>query len=174
MDALDHNFTVTVASDSVDAAKGIRNLTMVVHHPGIIWTSELTCLRSQAMSLNLITPLAIAFDAHVLKWTLDNNPPNEFARHHIKEASFHGTDVWSVDLSIKIPETPSWSTANGKIRVDFVGIHEKAMWPGKKAEKEEGGRAMVLFEEFDNWVEKEYSGKIDTTLLGCAGGVAWV
>ena len=117
---------------------------------------------------------AVAFDAHVLSWTLDNNPPDEFARHHIKEGSFYGNDVWSVDLSIKVPQASSWSTDDGKIRVDFVGVHEKAMWPGKKAEKEQGGRAMVLFEEFDEWLETEKGGKIDGTLLGCVGGVAWV
>jgi hypothetical protein len=32
----------------------------------------------------------IAIDAHVLKWTLDDNPPNELAQHHINEASFYG------------------------------------------------------------------------------------
>ncbi len=79
-----------------------------------------------------------------------------------------------MDLSIKVPETPSWSSNNGKIRVDFVGIHEKAMWPGKRAEKEFGGSAMVLFEELDDWLEKEKGGKVDATLLGCVGGVAWV
>ena len=124
---------------------------------------------------------AIAFDAHVLEWTLDNNPPDEYARHHIKEGSFYGHDVWTVDLLVKFPPPPpppaSSSTdddVSGKIRVDFVGIHEKAMWPGKKAEKAEGGRAMQLFEEFDVWLEEKTGGTVDATLLGCVGGVAWV
>ena len=105
---------------------------------------------------------------------MDNNPPDELARHHIKEGSFYQQDSWSVDLVIKIPQRESWSTTDGIIRVDFVGIHEKAMWPGKKAEKEEGGRAMILFEEFDEWLQTEMGGKIDGTLLGCVGGVIWV
>lgn len=75
---------------------------------------------------------------------------------------------------IQMPEKPSWSTSDGHFRVDFVGIHEKAMWPGKKAEKAEGGQAMVLFERFDEWIQNEKGGKIDGTLLGCVGGVAWV
>lgn len=105
---------------------------------------------------------------------MDKNPPNELARHHIKEGSFYEQDVWSVDLVIKIPQPSTWSTSDGTLRVDFVGIHEKAMWPGKRAEKEQGGRAMVLFEEFDAWLDNEKGGKIDGTLLGCVGGVAWV
>lgn len=104
----------------------------------------------------------IAFDAHVLKWTLDDSPPDEHARHHIKEASFYGQDTWTVDLTIKLPTAP--------LNVDFIGIGEKRMWPGKKAEKEEGGRAMVLFEKFDKYVEESTNGTVDVMLLGCLGG----
>ena len=90
-------------------------------------------------------PVAVAFNAHVLEWNLDNNPPDEYVRHHIKEAAYYGHDVWTVDLIIKLPPpaSPSEGQEQGKIKVDFVGIHEKAMWPGKKAEKTEGGRAGV-------------------------------
>jgi hypothetical protein len=105
---------------------------------------------------------AIAFDAHVLKWTLDNNPPDEYARHHIKEASFYDVDTWNLDLVIKIPDSGRRS-----ITVNYVGIKEKAMWPGKMKEKAEGGRAMALFEDLDNWLE---AGTVDATLLGCVGG----
>ena len=113
---------------------------------------------------------AIAFDAHVLEWTLDKNPPAEYARHHIKEGSFYGHDTWSLSMVVKIPE----HDPGARITVNFVGIHEKAMWPGKKAEKALGGRAMKLFEEFDGWLERETGGTVDALLLGCVGGVAVV
>ncbi|KAI0343326.1 hypothetical protein BDW22DRAFT_1394270 [Trametopsis cervina] len=158
-DALDHSYSVVAVNDTVDKVAGTRSLTLQVNHPGIIWST-------------------IAFDAHVLEWTLDKNPPDEYARHHIKEASFYGHDVWSVDLLVKLPTVGSANGGTpdqeGKIRVDFVGIHEKAMWPAKKAEKAEGGRAMQLFEELDTWLEVEKGGTVDATLLGCVGGVAWV
>lgn len=125
--------------------------------------------------LDLTLPVpAVAFDAHVLEWTLDKNPPAEYARHHIKEGSFYGHDVWTVDLLIKHPPPTSTFDHGGKIRVDFVGIHEKAMWPGKKAEKAQGGRAMQLFEELDGWFDETKGGTVDATMLGCVGGVAWV
>lgn len=127
-------------------------------------------MSEKVINTNKFNTIAVAFDAHVLKWTLDNNPPDEYARHHIKEGSFYGHDTWTVDMLIKLP--PGQST--GGLRIDFVGVHEKAMWPGKKAEKELGGRAMQLFEEFDTWLEQEKGGTIDATLLGCVGGVAWV
>lgn len=109
----------------------------------------------------------IAFDAHVLAWNLDDDPPNEFARHHVKEASFYGVDSWSVDLVIKVPP----QTTSERLRVDIVGIQEKGMWPAKKAEKDEGGPAMVLFEKLDAWLEEKYEGTIDALLLGTVGGV---
>lgn len=117
---------------------------------------------------------AVAFDAHVLNWTLDKDPPDEYARHHIKEGSFYGHDVWSIDMLVKIPSHTGTDADNGKIRVDFVGIHEKAMWPGKRAEKEQGGPAMKLFEEFDAWLDETKGGTVGATLLGCVGGVAWI
>ena len=76
LDPLDFSFAVTAVNDEVDAAAGTRKLTLKVTHPGIIWT-------------------AVAFDAHVLKWDLDDNPPDEYARHHIKEGSFYGHDTWT-------------------------------------------------------------------------------
>jgi len=115
---------------------------------------------------------AIAFDAHVVEWTLDKNPPNEYARHHVKEASFYGVDTWSIDLVYKLP--PSDSPSSHLLRVHFSGIKEKAMWPGKKGEKEKGGRAMALFEDLDEYVDKKFEGTVDVLLLGCLGGVVTV
>ncbi|OCH96275.1 hypothetical protein OBBRIDRAFT_809204 [Obba rivulosa] len=152
LDPLDQTFKVSAANDTIDWAAGTRSLTLVVEHPGVIWTT-------------------IAFDAHVLKWTLDRNPPDGFARHHVKEASFYGHDRWSMDVVIKLPEGSDAPEAP-KLRVNFVGVHEKAMWPGKKAEKEAGGHVMRLFEEFDNWIADYTGDTVDVMLLGCVGGVA--
>lgn len=112
----------------------------------------------------------VAFDAHVLKWTLDDNPPDEFARHHIKEASFYGSDTWTVDLVLKLPE----NAADEGFAVNFVGLQEKGMWPAKQGEKEAGGLAMELFEELDGWLEQRYQGTVDALLLGCVAGVVTV
>lgn len=106
----------------------------------------------------------------MLQWTLDDNPPDEYARHHIKEASFYNHNTWSVDLVTKLQP----GLEDGKVKVNFMGINEKAMWPGKKAEKALGGRSMQLFEEFDAWIEREKGGTVDALLLGCVGGVSVV
>lgn len=58
------------------------------------------------------------------------------------------------------------------LRVNFVGIKENTMWPGKKAEKHKGGQAMQLFEELDGWLEQHTQGTVDALFLGCVGGVA--
>ncbi|KAH9839719.1 uncharacterized protein C8Q71DRAFT_905143 [Rhodofomes roseus] len=151
LDAIDHGFAVSATNDTTDRHSGTRSLTLLVRHPGIIWT-------------------AIAFNAHVLKWTLDESPPEEYARHYVKEGSFYGHDAWSLDMVVKIPE----HDPDARIAVNFVGIHEKAMWPAKVAEKAHGGRAMQLFEEFDAWLEKETAGTADALLLGCVGGITIV
>jgi hypothetical protein len=111
----------------------------------------------------------IAFDAHVLKWNLDKNPPTEYARHHVKEASYYKQDTWTLDLVVKLPEDGSRG-----ILFNFIGLQEKAMWPGKKAVKAQGGPAMKLFENLDAWLEKKTGGTVDATLMGCVAGTAVV
>ena len=118
-------------------------------------------------------PLVIAFDAHVLEWTLDNNPPDEFARHHIKEASFYGTDTWTVSMTIKYPSVRDEESAttgmDSALKIEFVGIQEKRMWPAKKAESD-GSQAMQLFQAFDAWIDEKTGGTVDALLLGCVRG----
>ncbi|KAJ7625774.1 hypothetical protein FB45DRAFT_922289 [Roridomyces roridus] len=144
------SFKLEAVNDVVDFTAGTRSFTLQIHHPGLIWT-------------------VIAFDAHVLKWNLDDNPPTEYARHHVKEASFYGVDVWTLDLTIAIPET-----GNEKIAFNFIGLQESGMWPAKKAVKMEGGPAMKLFEELDGWLETKMGGSVDAVLLGCVAGAAFV
>lgn len=148
----EEQFTVSAVNDTLDENKGTRTMTLKIDHPGIMWT-------------------VIAFDAHVLEWTLDNSPPEEFARHHIKEASFYGTDVWTVDMTIKWPPPPTAhprSSVDG-LRVNFIGIQEKRMWPAKKAEAD-GSQAMQLFREFDAWLDEKTGGSVDALLMGCVSG----
>ena len=110
----------------------------------------------------------IAFDAHVLSWQLDKNPVPYFARHHIKEASFYGVDRWTLDLVINATtkgERPS-------LKIDYQGIQEKGMWPGKQAERE--GPAMDLFEKLDAWLDERPGVAFDALLLGCVFGVVTI
>ncbi|KAF8141333.1 hypothetical protein EV363DRAFT_1391803 [Boletus edulis] len=150
----EERFSVTAVNHTIDELAGTRKFTLRVDHPGIIWT-------------------VIAFDAHVLEWTLDNNPPDEFARHHIKEASFYGTDTWTVSMTIKHPSArgeDSATTSKGPaLKIDFVGIQEKRMWPGKRAESD-GSQAMKLFQAFDTWIDEKTGGAVDAMLLGCIRG----
>jgi len=146
---------ITAVNDVIDEELGTRKLTLKIDHPEVIWT-------------------AIAFDAHVIEWTLDKNPPNEYARHHVKEASFYGVDTWSIDLVYKLPPSDSGSPSSHLLKIHFSGIKEKAMWPGKKGEKDKGGRAMALFEDLDEYVEKKFGGTVDVLLMGCLGGVVTV
>lgn len=118
----------------------------------------------------------IAFDAHVLQWNLDDNPPKEYVRHHVKEASFYGKNTWNLHLvlNLDIDGSSRDGEGEGELQINFIGIQEKGMWPGKKAVKAEGGVAMELFEELDAWMERRTSGTVDTMLLGCVGGVVSV
>lgn len=59
--------------------------------------------------------------------------------------------------------------ADAALKIDFIGIQEKRMWPGKKAESD-GSQAMMLFKAFDAWIEEKTGGTVDAMLLGCVRG----
>lgn len=161
------NIVVSAVNETIDVEAGTRSFTLQVYHPGVIWVGE--CFRYFFHSKSLMGSFpVIAFDAHVVSWELDNNPPDEYTRHLVKEASFYGQDTFSIDMTVKLPTLSS--PAGEGILVDYVGVAEKRMWPGKKAEKEAGGRAMVLFEEMDKYVDEHWAGKVDAMLLGCVTG----
>ena len=117
--------------------------------------------------------VVIAFDAHVLKWSLDDSPPDEYARHYIKEGSFYGTDTYSFDMIVKLPPSSASGSdeSNHGILVNYIGLQEKAIWPAKKSVKAQGGFSMMLFEEFDTWLETKTGGTVDALLVGCVAGV---
>ena len=100
---------------------------------------------------------------------MDGNPPDEHVRHHIREASFYNTDEWSVDLVLKLDA----DSDSDKLRVDFIGLEERGMWPAKQARVavEERGEALALFGEFDAWLETKTKGAVDALLMGTVAGV---
>ncbi|KIK67879.1 hypothetical protein GYMLUDRAFT_36677 [Collybiopsis luxurians FD-317 M1] len=154
-------FAIIATNDVLDLAAGTRSLKLVIWHPGLIWT-------------------VIAFDAHVLSWSLDSNPPDEYTRHHVKEASYYGTDTWEVDMVVKLQHPSAISTnesATGSILVNFIGLEEEGMWPGKKMLLEDRNvndsslASLRFLSELDAWVEEETEGRVDPLLLGCIAGV---
>ncbi|KAL1706111.1 hypothetical protein EV121DRAFT_202026 [Schizophyllum commune] len=137
-------FYARAIRDERDEAKGTRALTLEMYHPGLIWS-------------------VIAFDAEVLSWDLDNDPPAGRTRHHIKEASFHGVDRWEVELVVR---------DEGDIVIDYVGMQEDGIWPARKARFEMKGGAdsplpLRVFDALDTYIIERTAGAVDAMFLGC-------
>ncbi|KIO27275.1 hypothetical protein M407DRAFT_73396 [Tulasnella calospora MUT 4182] len=141
-------FTVTAVHDVFNYRSNTRSVTLLIDHPGIIWT-------------------AIAFDAHVLEWSLSSPPLEGYQRYHFKEASFYGTTQWKLDLVLSVPPR---HPERSKLRVDFMGIIEKGSWPGKKLDKHPAGPGIQLLEKLDEHLFKSTDDSVDAMLLSCVGG----
>ncbi|KAG8991503.1 hypothetical protein FRB90_001316 [Tulasnella sp. 427] len=141
-------FTITAVHDVFNYRLNTRLLTLVIDHPGIIWT-------------------AIAFDAEVLEWSLDTPPLKGFQRYHFKEASFYGTTQWKLDLVLSVPPR---HPERSKLTVDFMGIIEKGSWPGKKLDKHPVSPGIQLLEKLDEHLFKSTDDSVDAMLLSCVGG----
>lgn len=79
-----NSFIVKAVKDELDLEAGTRSVTLEINHPDIIWS-------------------VIAFDAEILEWDLPVKPPSGYRRHHIKEVSRYGKDVWSLRLLLRLP-----------------------------------------------------------------------
>ncbi|KAI4524854.1 hypothetical protein K525DRAFT_235287 [Schizophyllum commune Loenen D] len=137
-------FYARAIRDERDEKAGTRALTLEMYHPGLIWS-------------------VIAFDAEVLSWDLDNDPPAGRTRHHIKEASFHGVDRWEVELVVR---------DEGDIVIDYVGMQEDGIWPARKARFETKGGAdsplaLRVFDALDTYIIERTAGAVDAMFLGC-------
>lgn len=144
------SFRISTEKDVWHPSNNSRSLTLIMDHPGLIWT-------------------VIAFDAHVLSWSLDNSPPPYYTRHHVKEASFYGVDRWTADLVVNatVPDEKP------VLRIDFQGVQERGMWPGKKTDGQ-GLLSMELFKELDHWLENRTGGAYDTLMMGIVAGTVAV
>lgn len=116
----------------------------------------------------------LAFDAHVVNWSVDDSPPPSFSRHYIRGGSFYGIDTYSFSLDIKVPDEEN---LDAPLLINFIGIREDSMYPGKRGDgiKESAnnmlGHPMNLLELLDEYLEKETSGAVDSLLMGCVAGV---
>ncbi|KZT56782.1 hypothetical protein CALCODRAFT_470601 [Calocera cornea HHB12733] len=137
-------FSVHALDAFTDPVAGTRTFTLHVDHPGLIWT-------------------VLSFQASVLDWDLPDAPVEGFALHKIKEASFYMADQWSLRLTVNQTEP---------LLVNFIGIEEKSMWPGKREEGK--GPSMRMFADLDKWLYEHGGGGIDVTMFGCIAGALHV
>lgn len=77
---------MSATSSKLDHIRQRRALTLTIKHPGIIWS-------------------VIAFDGDIVKWDLPSLPQRGRRRHHVKEASGHGIDQWTLELELQLSES---------------------------------------------------------------------
>ncbi|EJU00467.1 hypothetical protein DACRYDRAFT_16916 [Dacryopinax primogenitus] len=138
-------FSVHALDIVLDPHTDTRTFTLHIDHPGLIWT-------------------VVSFQAEVLEWDLPDAPVEGHALHKIKEASFYMADQWSIRMTLN---------GTAPVLVNFVGIEERSMWPGKKArqgENREEKPSMRMFERLETWLEQKSDGGIDVNMFGCIAG----
>ncbi|KAI8084064.1 uncharacterized protein B0P05DRAFT_536029 [Gilbertella persicaria] len=119
MDSLSGPFPeVKVFNDSYDPVTGIRSLSLVCLSPSYTWT-------------------VIAFDGHVVDWSIQDEKPLSTSSHYVvRHVSGYGNDGWTLDLSVKVPEQDRAKAESGewKIRFEFTAL-EKEGFAGKGEER---------------------------------------
>jgi len=151
-------FHIRIVNETRDIRHRSRKLELEVHHPGLIWP-------------------VLAFDAHVLSWSVDDNPQGEFARHFIKAGSFYGVHSYNLSLEVQSGDNES---IEAPLLINFIGIREDAMYPGKQVDAKESSldgalsHPMNLLERLDGYLNREMDSAVDSLLMGCIAGVVRV
>jgi hypothetical protein len=113
---------VKLHNDRYDPETGIRSFSIVCLSPTYTWT-------------------VIAFDGHVVDWSIADELPLSASSHYVvRHVSGYGNDGWTMDLSVKVPEEDRKlaEAGNYKIRFEFTAL-EKEAFAGRGEERLIGG-----------------------------------
>ncbi|MBW0475805.1 hypothetical protein O181_015520 [Austropuccinia psidii MF-1] len=134
-------FKVNLLSEKIDFIHHQRTLSLVINHPGIIWS-------------------VIAFTADVVAWDLPEPPSRGIKRHHVKVTNAFSVDQWTLNLTIALRgnefeaaiqneqinkgQRPAISAfdqlgqsfaKSGKLRIDYSGLEEMALYLARSQHK---------------------------------------
>lgn len=113
---------VKIYNDSYDATTGIRSFSLVCLSPTYTWT-------------------VIAFDGLVVDWSIQDEEPLKISSHYVvRHVSGFGNDGWTMDLSVKVPESERENAARGewKMQFEFTAL-EKEGFAARGEERLIGG-----------------------------------
>ncbi|CEP14229.1 hypothetical protein [Parasitella parasitica] len=113
---------IKIYNDSYDAALGIRSFSLVCLSPTYTWT-------------------VIAFDGLVVNWSIQDEQPLRTSSHYVvRHVSGFGNDGWTLDLSVKVPESEREQAARGewKMQFEFTAL-EKEGFAARGEERLVGG-----------------------------------
>lgn len=98
-----------VFDDHFDPQTGIRSFSIVCLAPTYTWT-------------------VMAFDGHVVDWSIGDEKPLEGSSHYVvRHVSGYGNDGWTLDLSFKVPPTEYEKALKNewKVRFEFTALEKE-------------------------------------------------
>ncbi|KAI8370366.1 uncharacterized protein BYT42DRAFT_582089 [Radiomyces spectabilis] len=113
---------LSVHNEHYDPVTGVRSFTVLCVSPGYTWT-------------------VIAFDGHVLKWSIEDSEPLSHESHYVvRHVTGYGNDGWKLDLSVKVPEEHRAEAAAGqwKMRFEFTAL-DREVFASRGEERLIGG-----------------------------------
>lgn len=159
----------------IDPSALTRNVTLRLHHPGIMWS-------------------ALSFDADITAWDFIEAPPSGLQHHTLKDISRKGEDDFSVNFTYRIDaataEAFRRNSAHGgdslvraapghtpskvhpwKLRVHYSGLDSNGMFPQHNATATAAQLAMPDLAKLNAYLE-EHHPEVDAMLVSVVAGVA--
>lgn len=104
----------------------------------------------------------LAFEAEILDWSFDFDPPNGRKRHHIKIAT--SIDATEVDLELAVRN-------EGPLSIQWSAIDLNQMVPGTASTMGPDMPASKMLMDLDAWGTEKWDDSLDFLLYGVVAGV---
>lgn len=164
------NVRLTCEDTHYDVQNQTRHVIMRLEHPQLAWST-------------------VSFDADLVDWDFPEPPPMGMQRHHMKDVSRLGSDVFEMRLVMRVapedmaaaepvPETllrsppmhEAMPVPRGHIPMHFSGIDSFGMYPHHKNVSMDR-LSMRTLAALDDELQRDFP-EVDAMLLSIVGGVA--
>lgn len=127
----------------LESINGIRRLKLRFDFTGLVWP-------------------VLAFEAEVVGWSFDFDPPTAHKRHHLKIVASIDQPIVDFELDVRTREP---------LKLHYSALDLNQMVPGTAGRRGPDMPASVFLMDADQWASEKWNDSLDFVMCGTVAGV---
>lgn len=136
----------------LDHSNGIRRLKLRFDFTGLVWP-------------------VLAFEADVVGWSFDFDPPKGRRRHHLKIVASIDQPIVDFELDIRTPNTTTGKEGGKALNIHYSALDLNQMVPGTASRLGPDMPASVFLMDADKWASEKWHDSLDFVMCGTVAGI---
>lgn len=128
------------------STNGVRHLSFKFDFTGLVWP-------------------VLAFEAEVVNWSFDFDPPKEKKRHHLKIVASIDEPIVHFEMDVRTEEP---------IEIHYSALDLNQMVPGTASRRGPDMPMSKFLIEFDEWANEKWNGSLDIVCCGTIAGIVTI